>query len=99
MVDWSKISHYSFLDEFELLRDSRQDVRDKPWAKPAIRECMKKALRIKRAQEELKNCNMEIHCLHTSIVDEDQFFELTLQNLHSQQDPIYGAVKEYVTYR
>jgi hypothetical protein len=98
-VDWSKVSHYNFLEEFNLLRDTRQDIQNKPWARPAVRETMKKATRIKCANEEIENCNTEVRRLHTSIVDENQHMELRLQDLRIQQDPICGAVEEYVVYR
>jgi hypothetical protein len=42
-LNWAKASHYSFLEDFELLRDTRQDIRSKPWAQPVIRATMKQA--------------------------------------------------------
>ncbi|KAJ3728318.1 hypothetical protein C8R42DRAFT_716267 [Lentinula raphanica] len=36
-VDWAKVSHYSFLDQFDILADTRYSVLEKPWAKPVIR--------------------------------------------------------------
>ena len=41
-LDWTKVSHYTFLDEFNILRDTRDNIQDRPWANPAIRETMKK---------------------------------------------------------
>src|SRR6202451_4895907 len=63
-VDWAKVSHYGFLDEFNLLRDTRDDVREKPWARPAHRETVKQYLRIQCAHEEILRCNVEIRHLH-----------------------------------
>ena len=40
-LDWTRVSHYGFLNEFNLLRDTRQDIRDKPWTDLAVRETMK----------------------------------------------------------
>jgi hypothetical protein len=98
-VDWSKVCHYSFLDEFNLLRDTCDDVQQKPWASPAVRETMKKARLIQHAKDEIYRCNIEVRRLHTSIVNENQDLEDRLQTLRSQQDPICGAVEEYVLYR
>ncbi len=39
-LDWSTVSHYSFLEEFTLLRNTRQDVLEKPWTRPAVRLTM-----------------------------------------------------------
>jgi hypothetical protein len=98
-LEWSRVSHYAFLEEFNLLADTRQDVRDKPWAQPAIRETMKRALRVKRAQEEIIECNRALKRLHTSIRDEKLHFEQILQKLREEGRGIYGAVEKFVIYR
>jgi hypothetical protein len=98
-LDWSKVSHYTFLEEFNLLADTRQDVRDKPWAQPAIRETMKQALRIKRAHEEIVECNRAIKRLHTSIRDENIHFQQVSVKLKNEGSEVYGAVEDFVTVR
>jgi hypothetical protein len=35
-LNWEKASHYNFLENFELLHNTHQDICDKPWAKPLI---------------------------------------------------------------
>ena len=40
-IDWTTVSHYKFLEEFPLLRNTSQDLSDKRWARPAIRETIK----------------------------------------------------------
>ena len=99
MVDWAKVSHYSFLDEFNLLRDTRQDIREKPWARPAHRETVKQYLRIQRAHEEILRCNVEIRRLYSAIVEEHQQFDIVLEHLRQDNHPILGAVLEYTTRR
>ncbi|KAH9916348.1 hypothetical protein B0H21DRAFT_703065 [Amylocystis lapponica] len=94
-LDWSKVSHYSFLDEFNLLRDTDNDVREKPWARPAVRETMKQARRVDRAQEELVRCNVEARRLCTAIYDEEIMFEEVLARLKAEKSPMYGAVEEF----
>ncbi|KAG1785411.1 uncharacterized protein HD556DRAFT_1435133 [Suillus plorans] len=96
-LEWSKVSHYSFLEEFNLLRETQQDIRDKMWAKPAIRETMRQWLRIQRAKEEIERCNVEVRRLHTSIVDEDRHFTRVLSSL--EDSPLYFAVQEFCTHR
>jgi hypothetical protein len=98
-VDWAKVSHYGFLDEFNLLRDTRDDVREKPWARPAHRETVKQYLRIQRAHEEILRCNVEIRRLHTAIVDEHKRFDTVLDHLRCVDHPIRGAVLEYTMRR
>ena len=42
-LDWNKISTYQFLEQIVLLRDTRNDLRDKRWANPGVRETIKQA--------------------------------------------------------
>ncbi|KAF9071513.1 hypothetical protein BDP27DRAFT_1361685 [Rhodocollybia butyracea] len=35
-LDWSKVSHFTFLDQFNILQDTWHSVFDQPWAKPVI---------------------------------------------------------------
>jgi len=97
--DWSKASHYSFLEDFDLLRDTRHDIRSKPWATPVVRTVMKQRQRILRAEEEIFNCNIKIRRLHTHILDEGVDLKKITRNLSEQGHPIAGAVKEYTVRR
>lgn len=56
---------------------------------------MKQDLCIKRAQEEIIRCNVEIQWIHTAILNEQCLFDKCLTNLAATHDPIYGAVLEY----
>ncbi|KAG2029491.1 hypothetical protein BDR03DRAFT_936832 [Suillus americanus] len=89
-LDWSKVSHYNFLEEFVLLRETRQDIHSKRWAEPVVREVMKQSLRIERAHEEIHRCNVESRRLHTSIIDEER---------HFVSDPLSGALEEFCQRR
>ena len=40
-LDWLKISRFNYIEEFNLLKDCRTDIRETPWAEPVIREAMK----------------------------------------------------------
>ncbi|KAI0712638.1 hypothetical protein C8Q76DRAFT_769169 [Earliella scabrosa] len=100
-LDWSTASHYSFLEEFALLRDTRKDarVRDQPWATPVVRELMRLSERIHRAHEEVRNLNRELRRVHTSIRDEELLFATVLEELRHQDSTLFGAVAEYVRHR
>ncbi|KAH9853147.1 hypothetical protein C2E23DRAFT_729387, partial [Lenzites betulinus] len=98
-LDWDTVGHYQLLQEFELLNDTRADVRDKPWAQPAVRETLRRARRLARAHEEIDAVNIEARRLHTSICDEDALFTQVLGSLDEAHDPLYGAVVEYTTRR
>ncbi|KAH9855188.1 hypothetical protein C2E23DRAFT_724520 [Lenzites betulinus] len=98
-LDWDTVSHYHLLQEFELLNDTRADVRDKPWAQPAVRETVRRARRVARAHEEIASVNLEAQRVHTSIHDEERMFARILEQLRSTNDIAYGAVLEYTTRR
>jgi hypothetical protein len=97
-LDWSAVSHYQFLDEFELLQDTKNDICLQPWAQPAIQETIKQFNRVKRAHEEISNCNIEIRWLHTSIIDEHTFFDNILAKLRGNNSILLGVVQDYTSH-
>ncbi|KAL7280958.1 hypothetical protein ACG7TL_005907 [Trametes sanguinea] len=94
-LDWSKASHYAFLEEFELLRDTTNDIRQKKWAQPVVRETMRLAQRVERAHDEINNVNREISRLHASIRDEESLFTAVLEDLEKRDTSLHGAVQDY----
>lgn len=56
--------------DFDILRDTRQDVRILEWAQPANREGMVMYFGIKRAKEEICRLNVEIRRLLTFLYDD-----------------------------
>lgn len=89
----------SFVEEFELLNDTRGDLRDKPWRQPLVREAMRIAHRLERAQEEVQRLNVEVRRLHTSIRDEDTLFSIVLDDLRDRGDIWHGPVHDHVIRR
>jgi hypothetical protein len=67
------VVEYAFLADFDLLRDSRQDVRDRPWTNPACRVVIDHHFKFERAHEEIQRLNIEIARVVTYIRDEDKF--------------------------
>lgn len=97
IVDWSKVTHYSFLEEFDLLRLSRNDFSTKLWANTAIRDTMRQYQKILRAREEITRCTIEVRRLHTSIVNEQRHLRNVLSTLCD--DPMYGYMEDHVIRR
>lgn len=93
------MSHYQFLREFELLNDTRADVREKRWADTAVRELMRQANRVSRAKEEIASVAVEARRVHTAIRDEELLYSSVLEDLIRTRNPIYGAVVDYVRRR
>lgn len=96
-LDWARVSHYSFLEEFNLLRNTHRDISNMPWAKPVIRKTIKKYLRVCHAHKELDRCNVEARRVLTSIHDEDHRFNNILTTLADQKSELLGPVQEYCT--
>src|ERR1700753_145661 len=70
-INWETVSHINFLEEFHLLHNMRQDIREKPWSQPAIRELIKLSQQVKRTHEEIHRCYISVRRLYTTIHDED----------------------------
>ncbi|KAJ3729773.1 hypothetical protein C8R42DRAFT_570096 [Lentinula raphanica] len=73
-ISWEEVVDYSFLSEFDILRDTREDVREKKWATPSNRLLMFRFFKLIRAEEELGRLHMEIKRLLTYIRDEERLF-------------------------
>ncbi|KAJ7577148.1 hypothetical protein C8J56DRAFT_1007247 [Mycena floridula] len=94
-LDWDTVIECAFLSEFEMLRDSRQDIRDKPWAKPAGRSLQDQYYKILRAHEEIIRCNMEITRLWTHMADEKVFLEACEQELLATNPALAYQVRQH----
>ncbi|KIJ30003.1 hypothetical protein M422DRAFT_97226, partial [Sphaerobolus stellatus SS14] len=71
-LTWETVVNYSFLAEFDLLRFSQVDIRDRPWVKPVIREGVMSYCKLQCARAEIKRLNVEIPRLYAAIHDEAQ---------------------------
>ncbi|KAJ7342568.1 hypothetical protein DFH08DRAFT_1012260 [Mycena albidolilacea] len=71
---WAQVIQTVSLAEFDLLRDTRNDIRRLPWTQPARREAGLLYFGIKRAKEEIRRLNIEITRIITFAVDEHADF-------------------------
>lgn len=86
-LEWEEVVEYSFLADFDLLRETRQDIRKKPWASPVGRSMMDQYFKLLRAKEEIIRLNVEIRRVITHLEDETEFLEAHEIDLASS-DPI-----------
>jgi hypothetical protein len=84
-LSWEEIVEYAFLADFDLLRDTREDIRQRPWATPAARLAMDSYFKLLRAEEEILRLNVEVRRFATFIRDENQYLHTMEQQNHSQQ--------------
>ncbi|KIJ45328.1 hypothetical protein M422DRAFT_166820, partial [Sphaerobolus stellatus SS14] len=71
-LSWDTVVKYSFLGEFDMLRLSDEDIRDKLWTKSTVREALMKYYKLRCACKEIERLNIEIPRLATSIRDESR---------------------------
>lgn len=71
-LEWSQISHYGSIAEFELLRDCREDIRKLPWADSKNRQASNLSAKLERAREERPRLDIEVQRLATWLDDEEQ---------------------------
>ncbi|KAH7904674.1 hypothetical protein BJ138DRAFT_884863 [Hygrophoropsis aurantiaca] len=87
-VSWKEIAAYTFLGEFDLLRQSRADIRGEDWTKPALREALVKHFKLQRAHEEIIRLNIEIRRLRTAIRDEAVHMTQIIAHLLNTNRPL-----------
>ncbi|KAI0749268.1 hypothetical protein C8Q80DRAFT_1269169 [Daedaleopsis nitida] len=98
-LDWTKVTHYNFLEEFELLRDTRNDLNGKPWADSLTRQYMKKARKIERSREEIERCNIEVCRLHTSVLEENVALDKAVASSKNDRHALAGAIEDFAKRR
>ncbi|CAK5283134.1 unnamed protein product [Mycena citricolor] len=73
-LEWAEVVQATSLAEFDLLCNTRVDIRKLPWTQPARREAAGLYFGIKRAQEEMERLNVEIRRLVSFMLDEHADF-------------------------
>lgn len=86
-LDFETFVEYAFLADFDLLRDTPQDIQDHLWAQPAACVLMDEYFKIQQAQEEIQQLNVEIQHVVTFMHNEDSFF-LAAEEHYSHSDPL-----------
>ncbi|KAF8225562.1 hypothetical protein L208DRAFT_1227063, partial [Tricholoma matsutake] len=73
-LTWAKLMDTTTLAEFNLLRDSHQDIWKQSWTQPLQCEAMNLYFGIKHAKEEILQLNIEICHLITFMIDDHYDF-------------------------
>lgn len=98
-LSWTDITEMATIGEFDLLRDARQDIREKPWAKQSHREAMNTYFNVLRAREEINRLNIEIPRLFSSMVDEHADFHHAIQAATVSNPPLAQELTLRQCYR
>jgi hypothetical protein len=98
-LTWEAVMNAVTVADFDLLRDTRQDIRTLEWAQPANREGMVMYFGIKRAKEEILRLNVEIRRLLTFLYDDyaDHFCAVTKHIIINP--PLASEISSQWSYR
>lgn len=88
-LSWSNVLNAATVADFDLLRDTRTDIRLLPWTEPSRRDAIKYYFGIKRAKEEIVRLNVEITRLLTFMFDSHVDYYRAIQ-VKVVQDPSLG---------
>ncbi|KAJ7307849.1 hypothetical protein DFH08DRAFT_719918 [Mycena albidolilacea] len=84
-LTWEQVVEYTFLADFDILRDTRDEVQSRPWTRPAYRLAMDSYFKLCRAREEIQRLNIEIRRVVTWIRDENRFLLDQEESLRSEE--------------
>ena len=95
VLDFQQVIEYSFLSDFELLHHTHNDITQRRWAEPLIRNAMISWMKIERAKEEIKRLNVEARRLKTYIQDSSITQRHTIQHLRQTDPALAAELQEY----
>jgi hypothetical protein len=87
-LEWEQIVEFSFLAEFDLLRDGDAQLHSKRWANPLYRQASMQYFDGMRAKEEIERLNVEIGRLLTKICDDAVYYPQTIATLAADDPPL-----------
>lgn len=90
VLDFREVVEYSFLSDFELLHSTGNDITQRPWADPLIRNAMISWMKIERAKEEITRLNVEARRLKTYIQGSSAARQCSIKHL-CQTNPALAA--------
>ncbi|TFY62236.1 hypothetical protein EVJ58_g3989 [Rhodofomes roseus] len=98
-LTWSEVVDMVNLADFDLLRETRDDIRKQPWAQYPNRRATNLHFNIKRAREEIERLNVEIRRLLTSMYDEHVDYHLAVQQASVSAPYLAHELRERWQYR
>lgn len=97
-LTWSTILKAATVADFDLLRDTRTDIRYLPWAEPSRREATTYYFGIKRAREEIVRLNIEITRLLTFMFDTHIDYYRAVQRYIIEDPPLARSLSQQWQY-
>ncbi|KAJ6528680.1 hypothetical protein DFH09DRAFT_1327690 [Mycena vulgaris] len=94
-LTWTEVIDYTFLSEWDLLRDPEGNAQLLPWATPAARLVLDIYFKIERAREEIERLNVEIWRLVTYIRDEKEILDSRAELMERTDPDLAYFVRQY----
>ncbi|KAJ7456352.1 hypothetical protein B0H11DRAFT_1739295 [Mycena galericulata] len=94
-LSWDEVVNYTFLSEWDLLRDPEGNADLRPWASGAARLVLDTYFKIEWAKEEIKRLDVEIHRLITYIRDEKEFLDRRAEEVHATDPDLAFFIRKY----
>ena len=79
-LNWEDILEMASLSDFDILRDTRADIRKFHWTQQPYRRAMNLWFNMKRAREEIERLNVEIPRLFTFMIDQHYDYQRAIQS-------------------
>ena len=98
-LTWSTVLKAATIADFDLLRDTRTDIRSLLWTEPSRREATTYYFGIKRAREEIVRLNVEITRLLTFMFDTHIDYYRTVQHYIIQDPPLARSLAQQWQYQ
>ncbi|KAJ6482202.1 hypothetical protein C8R47DRAFT_1073766 [Mycena vitilis] len=95
VLSWNDVVEYTFLADFDILRDPEANAVICPWATPAARELMDTYFKIERAKEEVQRLDTEIRRFVTYMKDEREFLEAKEREVEETEPHLAFFVRRY----
>ncbi|KAJ6489101.1 hypothetical protein C8R45DRAFT_1053342 [Mycena sanguinolenta] len=94
-----EVVNYRFLAEFDILRDTADSIRSRPWTRRSYRMAMDRYFEILRAKEEIQRLNVEIKRVVTWIEDEDRFLRKKEAEYKDSNSALAFQISQYCQRR
>ncbi|KAH9913659.1 uncharacterized protein B0H18DRAFT_887915 [Fomitopsis serialis] len=98
-LTWTEVVGMVTLADFDLLRETRDNIQKQPWAQTSHRRAMNLHFNIKWAHEEIAQLNVEIQRLLTFMYDEHADYHLAIQQVTATVPDLVCELKERWRYR
>jgi hypothetical protein len=98
-LTWSTVLKAATVADFDLLRDTRTDIRCLPWTEPSRREATTYYFGIKRAREEIVRLNVEITRLLTFMFDTHIDYYHAVQRYIIEDPPLAHSLSQQWQYQ